>query len=313
MNRLRRTLSLIRWDDTILLQGSPFLGALASLPACTAKTIGALIVLMAGSTLLVAHVFLLNDWIGVSADRRDPNRAATMDRAERGSPAGRGALCLTLLAASLLLLSALHLQSSLLAVAIAALSALYSGPVLHGKGIPVVSTILHLLGAALHFLLGYSLFAPIDARSVAIATFFSLAFAAGHLTQEARDRDVDLRNGITTNAVAFGKVPSFAAGLVLFGLADVTLVGLALGGAVPRVLALAAALYPLHLHWGLRAIRAGLDFESFRQLQIRYRGRYALTGLAMAIVFLLPGTDADRSPPRALGAEQAAALATSPS
>ena len=64
------------------------------------------------------------------------------------------------------------------------------------KRIPLLSSLPHLLGGLLHFLLGYSLFEPIDGRGVLIALFFALTFTAGHLNQEVRDHEGDQVNGL---------------------------------------------------------------------------------------------------------------------
>jgi 4-hydroxybenzoate polyprenyltransferase len=184
---------------------------------------------------------------------------------------------------SLLLFGFLGAATFVLALGIAGLSALYSAPVFHMKGLPIFSSVLHLVGGTLHFLLGYATFAAIDARGMAIGAFFALVFTAGHLTHEARDREGDLLNGIRTNAVTFGKVPGFVAGLVLFTAAYALLVTLALFGTVPRLLVLSAALYPLHVYASVQAARAGLTFESLRQLQRCYRLLFAVIGIMMVV------------------------------
>jgi 4-hydroxybenzoate polyprenyltransferase len=198
-----------------------------------------------------------------------------------------GYLWVALLAMSLLLLSPFGATTLVIALAIAGLGALYSAPKPHMKGAPILGSALHLIGGLLHFLLGYSLFGAVDGRAVAIGCFFGLTFAAGHLTHEARDHEADLINGIRTNAVTFGRTRSFLAGLVLFTIAYVLLVALAARGTVPRALLLVAALYALHLHWSLEALRAGLAFESIRRLQARYRALYAAIGVMMVATALL--------------------------
>jgi 4-hydroxybenzoate polyprenyltransferase len=286
-----RLLSCIRFDEVFVLQGAPLIGAAFALHGVTigalttAKMLSAAL-LAAGSLCLVAHVFVFNDWAGIQGDLKDPNRATRAFTAKGVSRKEFGGLAAALLAASLLLFGLLGATTLILALAIAGLSALYSAPVVHGKGRPVFNSILHLVGGTLHFLLGYATFAAIDARGIAIAAFFALVFTAGHLTHEARDREGDLLNGIRTNAVAFGETRSFVASLTLFSAAYALLVTLALLGTVPRVLALAAALYPVQLYVSLRALRAGLTFDSLRQLQRCYRLIFAVIG-AMIVASLL--------------------------
>ncbi len=231
----------------------------------------------------MAHIFLLNDWSGLTADLTDPNKAASVFTARGVGRREIGGLTAGLLALSLLLFSRLGPSALCLALAIATLSALYSLPRFNWKGRPLLSSAAHLAGGALHFLLGYSLGNTIDRRGLATATFFALTFTAGHLTQEIRDHQGDVLNAIRTNAVAFGQRRTFVASLVLFTLAHALLLLLALQGILPRPLAALVALYPIHLLWSLKTLAEGLTYPSIRRLQARYRTLYAIVGLAMVV------------------------------
>jgi len=276
-----RLWSSIRLDEVLLLQGTPLCGALFSMNALSKGKFLDVAVLTTASLFLVAHVFVLNDWAGSSTDLRDPNRGAT--RAFRADARSAAALCLSLLAISLLLLTPLGWAPLLLACTLASLSGLYSAPMFAMKGVPLASSALHLLGGLFHFMLGYSVFRPLDLRGLAIGSFFALTFAAGHLTHEARDRGSDLHNGIQTNAVRFGPARSLAAGLVLFTIADILLFVLAMRGVVPSALMVIAGLYPIHLWWTLRTFAGKLTFGSIRRLQLRYRALYAILGFIMLV------------------------------
>jgi 4-hydroxybenzoate polyprenyltransferase len=280
-------LSCIRWDEVLVLQGAPLIGAVLSLPAWTAGNVLRFAVFAVASCCLVAHVYVLNDWSGIHGDLRDPNRAARSLTTKGVSRTELGWLAAALLTASLLLFALVGKVTLVLAVAIATLSALYSAPLFHMKGAPFFNSLLHFIGGALHFLLGYAAFAALDARGVAIGCFFALVFTAGHLTHEARDCEGDLLNGIRTNAVVFGRRRNFLVGFSLFTAAYALLVALAAFGVVPRILVLAAVLYPVHLFASLRAIRTGLSFESLSRLQRCYRALYAIIGLVMVATSLL--------------------------
>ncbi len=282
----RRTASLlscIRLEEVLVLQGTPLLGALFSMDAIAGVQMLDLLVLAMASSCLVAHVFVLNDWAGSSGDLRDPNRAAQVFTANGISRRAAGVLCVFLLAVSLLLLMPFGQTVVAIAAALAILSALYSAPWSGLKGVPLASSLLHVAGGLLHFLLGYSLFHRLDARSLEIGSFFALTFAAGHLTHEARDCGSDELNGIRTNAVKFGQAWSFAAGFVLFAVADVLLFVLAVRGIVPSLLMGIAAIFPFHLWWTLRTYCSGLTFENIRWLQARYRMLYAIVGVLMGL------------------------------
>jgi 4-hydroxybenzoate polyprenyltransferase len=276
-----RYLSCLRLQEILVLQGSPLLGAAFAIRHPTATHVGPLAILIVANVLLVAHIFMLNDWSGLTADLADPNKAAGVFTARGVGREEIGGLTVLLLALSLLLFSLLGPGTLCVALAITALSALYSLPRFNWKSRPLLNSAAHLAGGVLHFLLGYSLGNAIDRRGLATATFFALTFAAGHLTQEIRDHQGDLLNAIRTNAVAFGQHRTFAASLVLFTLAHALLLLLALQGTLPRPLAALVVLYPVHLRWSLETLAEGFTYASVCRLQARYRALYAIVGLAM--------------------------------
>ncbi|PYQ30128.1 MAG: hypothetical protein DMF56_10435 [Acidobacteria bacterium] len=275
-----RYFSRLRLLDILVLQGPPLLGAAFAIPH-PSRHMGTLAALVVANVFLVTHIFMLNDWSGLTTDLADPNKAAGVFTARGVGRAELGILTTGLLITSLLLFSRLGPITLGLSLAIATLSALYSLPRLHWKGRPFLNSAVHLAGGILHFLLGYSLGHAIDGRGVAIATFFALIFAAGHLTQETRDYHGDAFNAITTNAVSFGPRRTFAASLVLFSAAQILFLLLALNGILPRALAALVVLYPIQILWSHEALRDGLTYASVSRLQARYRALYALVGLAM--------------------------------
>lgn len=276
-----RYLSCVRFQDVIALQGPPLLGAIFSLRDPGSPDLGALATLVVGNVLLMTHVFVLNDWSGLAVDLRDPNKAAGVFTARGVAASEIRTLMTCLLVLSLLFFSWLGPTTLGLALAIATLSALYSLPQFNWKASPILNSGAHLAGGILHFLLGYSLGSVVDFRGVAVAVFFALIFAAGHLTQEIRDHGGDAINGIRTNAVVFGQRRTFAASLVLFTMAQIVFFLLALRGILPRALAAGVALYSVQLHWSRETFRDGFTYASVSRLQARYRALYAVVGLAM--------------------------------
>ncbi len=285
--RLRRYLSCLRLPEILVLQGSPLLGAACAIRHPAAVNVGPLAMLTVANVCLMAHIFMLNDWSGLTADLTDPNKARSVFTARGVGQKEIGVLAAGLLALSLFLFSRLGPSTLWLALAIAALSALYSLPRFNWKGRPLLNSAAHLVGGALHFLLGYSLGNAIDRRGLATATFFALTFAAGHLTQEVRDYQGDVRNAIRTNAVIFGPRRTFDASLALFTLAHALLFFLALTGILPRPLVALIVLYPVYLRWWQKTRVEGLTYASIRRLQARYRALYALIGLAMVAALWL--------------------------
>jgi lycopene elongase/hydratase (dihydrobisanhydrobacterioruberin-forming) len=276
-----RYLSCLRPQDILVLQGSPLLGAAFAIGRPSVQHIGPLAILIVANVLLVTHVFMLNDWSGLTSDVADPNKTARVFTARGIGRREIGVLTAGLLVVSLVLFSFVGLFALGVAAAIATLSALYSLPRFNWKGKPLLNSLAHFTGGILHFLLGYSMAHAIDGRGLATATFFALIFVAGHLTQEVRDHQGDTINAIRTNAVVFGQRRAFAASLVLFSLAQILLLLLSLQGILPRPLAALVALFPLQLHWSLQTLREGLTYAGVCRLQTRYRVLYAIVGLAL--------------------------------
>jgi len=279
--RVVRHFASTRAPEVLALQASPILGIF--LGGFSPERGGVLRpgLLLAGSLALTAHVFVFNDWAGHSSDIRDPRRA-THAFARRGI-SGRQVACFAtaLLICANVAFATVGGPAILLGVAIATLSLLYSCSPNFGKSTPVVASVNHLLGGALHFLLGYTLSHDLDARGLVISLFFGLVFAGGHLNQEVRDYEGDLRNGIRTSAVVFGRRRTFLASLCIFMAAYATLDGLAALGLLPRLLLLSTIVWPLHVACSLRALRRGLGFETALWMQRRYRLLFAFIGLAM--------------------------------
>lgn len=282
-----RHLASDRALEVLLLQASPLLGA--AFAGVSALGLGRLVILLVGSVLLTAHVFVFNDWAGQRADLNDPRRAPHVFANHGISSVTVAALAVALLAAAMVPLAALGFTAVVLGAAIAGLGILYSDTDAAGKGVPVFASLIHLLGGGLHFLLGYTVVGTVDANGLAIALFFGLVFAGGHLNQEVRDHDADRRSGIRTTAVAFGPRRALVSSLVVFSAAYVELAVLAALDVVPRPLLWAAALlWPLHVVCTLRALRGGPGFDQARWLQRRYRFLFAVVGVVMAF-FLAKG------------------------
>ena len=272
--------------EVLLLQASPLLGA-AFGGGASAAGLGRFAILFVGSTLLTAHVFAFNDWAGRHGDLNDPLRAPHAFAHHGIDGWAVAALAVGLLAAAMVALAALGFTAVVLGAAIACLGILYSDSDAAGKGVPVVASLIHLLGGVLHFLLGYEIARTIDARGLAIALFFGLVFAGGHLNQEVRDHDADLRNGIRTSAVTFGPRRALLASLVVFSAAYGELALLVAVGSVPRPVLWAVLLWPLHLAWSLRALRRGPDSDQARWLQRRYRFLFAIVGVVMLVALAI--------------------------
>ena len=268
--------------EVLALQASPILGSFLGGFSFERSGLIRPGSLLLGSLALTAHVFVFNDWAGHSSDIRDPRRAALVF-SRRGISRRQVAYVATaLLILANVAFAAVGSAAVLIGAAIGVLSLLYSCSPGFGKSTPIVGSINHLLGGALHFLLGYTLSHALDARGLVISLFFGLVFAGGHLNQEVRDYEGDLLNGIRTNAVAFGCRRTFLASLCTFTAAYAILAVLAVLGILPRLLLWTTlVVWPLHVAWSLRALQRGLGFETAVWMQRRYRLLFAFIGLAM--------------------------------
>ncbi|QMV73493.1 UbiA prenyltransferase family protein [Comamonas piscis] len=285
-----RLLASIRLGEVLVLQGTPLMGAILALGTLASWHGWAIgwqgLWLVTANLLFVAHVFVANDWAGIDADLRDPQRQGHTFVNQGVGRRLFGWLGVGLFVGAMLALLPLGDQALLLGLALCAVSALYSLPPWQLKGRPLWNSLMHLLGGSLHFLLGWVAFAPIHGSSIAISVFFGLVFAAGHLVHEARGVEGDRLNGIQTNAVRFGAKRCFAAAFVLFSAAYLLLAILCLRQLLPTALLLAVCLYPLHVWATWQAYRQQLSFASLLRLQTCYRAMYALTGLLMLMAVL---------------------------
>lgn len=281
--RVLRHFASTRALEVTALQASPIFGSFLGGVHFEWREMLLLGLMLLGSFALTAHVFVFNDWAGHSSDLRDPRRATLVFERlgiSRGQVAG---VAIALLILANVAFAVVGRQAMLLGAAIAILSLLYSYSPGFGKVTPIAASINHLLGGALHFLLGYTLFHALDERGLVISLFFGLVFAGGHLNQEVRDYEGDLLNGIRTSAVVFGCRRTFLASQCLFTAAYALIISLAVLGILPGLLLYSSIVWVLHIIWSLKALRRGLGFETALWIQKRYRLLFAFTGLAMLV------------------------------
>jgi 4-hydroxybenzoate polyprenyltransferase len=280
--RAGRLLGCLRYREVLVLQGAPAMGFVLAMgrPTFHKGAVGA--VFAAANFCLVAHIWSLNDWADRHADCLDATKAARSFTRKGVDPAVLLGFSLALLATSLVLFALLRDTTLRMAIGLALLGFLYSCPGLHAKRMAVLSSIPHLLGGFLHFLLGHSLFAAVDANTLRTAMVFALTFTAGHAVQEVQDHDADGRAGLRTNAIVFGKSTMFCVALAVFLFVYGYLAYLAATDIVPHQLGpLALTLGALHLYWARQVVQAGLCCASIQQYRNRYRTSFGLIGLTV--------------------------------
>lgn len=297
-----RRVAGIRLGEVLVLQGTPLMGLAYACEVRGDVALAPVLALLAGSLLLVAAIWQFNDWADYLADRIDPDRG--LDTATRA--AGREPMlprAAALLAGGLGLLAWLPLETFLLAAGIASLGILYSSPRGGAKGVPILGSLVHLVGGVCHFLMASAAFVPIDGPALARASFFGLVFMAGHAMQEVQDHDADRLAGVRSNAVAGGRRPVFLAACAAFGLAYLVLFALCLAGLAPLPAGLvAAAVLPFHAAWSWRTASTRLGHADVRALRARYRVLFALIGLGLlAAAAREARRPLPEAPPQALG------------
>src|SRR4029077_15279762 len=119
----RALLRHIRFDEVLVLQGTPLMGALFAMEAITASNIKTLLVFLVGSILLVAHVFTLNDWADIAHGLKAPDPQVSSLRLFVFS--------IFLLIASLLVFDFISRRVVILGAVVAALGFFYSHPKLN--------------------------------------------------------------------------------------------------------------------------------------------------------------------------------------
>jgi 4-hydroxybenzoate polyprenyltransferase len=279
VTRVARHFARTRGVEVCALQASPLLGAYFA----GVDSVGRLALLLVGSLALTAHVFVFNDWADYDSDARDlrrPDARATGYGISRDQVA---VLAFALLVGANVALAFVGSSALLYGAGITTVSVLYSFSRRLGKRTPVAASLNHVIGGALHFLLGYAAIGAVDGRGVSLSLFFGLVFAAGHLNQEVRDHEADRANGIATSAVTFGCRRAFLVSFGLFTTAYLLVAALAAAGTLPAVLLLAGVAWLLQAAWTVQALRRGLNFETALWMQRRYRLLFAFVGLVMLV------------------------------
>jgi 4-hydroxybenzoate polyprenyltransferase len=271
----------IRYSEVILLLGSPFLGVFIALNSGTDFTGWRFLLFCPAAFLLVAHVYTFNDWADYNKETGRRKGTLTISRS------GLLVFSLGMAILSILLFLKLSLISCAISIGIIFLSILYSHPSLKLKGLPIVPTLIHLLGGIILFLLGWSLFSSDYIRGSIIGMYFALVFAGGHLNHETIHLSEDQAAGLNTSAVRFGKKKTFLAGFTIFSLSFLYLAILAASHLLPFSLIYAiAVLYPIYIYLFLVPWREGLTSEPLISFRSKYRLIYIILGIYLWLTLI---------------------------
>jgi 4-hydroxybenzoate polyprenyltransferase len=278
IDKLRSFSSTIRYRDAFIFQSPAIAGMLMFFPNVSPTTGLQALLLAVGSFLLMAYIFVFNDWADFHSDRLVlPNNRHTL--VDNKAITHREMLILAVFLALIGTLTVVLVLTTLIPIVVLIIifGLLYSLPIrgLQGKGIPVFSSFLHFAGILLTFLLGATMFAPIGMPAIMVGSYFGILITAGHLVQEVQDYNEDNFNHIQTNAVWFGQKPVFIVSFIMFGISFIVLYSLAQAGLTPGIIKYAVLLFPIYAVWAFRVYRSGLQSESVRDLRNRYRILFA--------------------------------------
>ena len=199
MNKFLAFIKSARFAEISILLGFPMIGLffafkspdeLISLPA---------ILFAAAVFALFTAIYAFNGLAGIESDRHN-SRLSDL-KGKRTSFIVTLAISLSL---SLVLFFLIKPVLALFSLISFMLWCLYSFPEKGFKHRPVSGTLIHFAGQIIHFLMGYTVLAQIDAGSIAAAVYFAILFSAGHINHELIDHDADEKAGTRTGAVCFG-------------------------------------------------------------------------------------------------------------
>jgi 4-hydroxybenzoate polyprenyltransferase len=164
---------------------------------------------------------------------------------------------------------------------------MYSGNIFFLKRVPVISSLIHGIGATLGFLIGYTFRGNFDLEGIMFGSFFGIIYAAGHLNHEISDFESDRRSGIATNPNLFGKKNSFIASFILFSLSFIYILVLVFIRMLPSFIVIGVFLfYPPYLISFRKTLKGRLDYRSMIDFRRKYRTIFLLWGIFIAVTII---------------------------
>jgi 4-hydroxybenzoate polyprenyltransferase len=150
------------------------------------------------------------------------------------------------------------------------------------KRIPLLGLLTAFAGQLVHFHVGYLVFDELSVESVMIAGYFSLLFTAGHALHEVIDYDADLKAGLKTSAVFFGRRVLYIASTALFTTAAVYLLAVHLLGVISWTMIVPYEIAFVVQLFLLRKL-ADTDNETLFNYRRKYMIAYAIATLVVAV------------------------------
>ncbi len=287
MNKLINIFRLFRCFEAAVFTGVPVMGIALSIYYNGLPQIGYLRVLLYISAiyLLAVHVFMMNGYADYHRDIRDSNKL-NHSRLLSGSSTGlffASAIITGLLSLSLLLIFSVN--SFLIGVILVILSLAYSTSTLfvHGKGLPGLSSLLHLTGGILAYILGYILFGQLHIQVLLSGLVFGLFITAGHLFQEIQDLQGDKTNNIKTLTIILGHKNSFVIAVILIMLAHVLISFLMIHEIFPDLIMINFIVLIAVMLFAMLTFFNGLNYKNINRFRLQYRIVYAFFALILIL------------------------------
>lgn len=199
MKQLSAFIKSARFAEVSILLGFPMIGLFFAFKSVDQLVSLPVFLFAAAIFSLFTAIYAFNGLAGTEDDKHN-SRLADL--------AGKRRSFIVTLAVSLVLSLILFFMIKPLLAVFSAISFLlwcvYSFPKKGFKYRPVLGTMIHFFGQIIHFLMGYTVLAPLDKGSAAASLYFALLFSAGHINHELIDHDADEKAGTRTGAVCFG-------------------------------------------------------------------------------------------------------------
>ncbi len=199
----------IRLDSVIFFLGYPLLGALFTLPDFSLASILKLVIFGILNFLFLIQVFMFNDWGDFRLNPTEPEQRSHQALKYPHLVGEKEILifCLILLIISLSGVFFLSLRSGMMMLLLVVISIFYSHPRLGFKKFLFLPELAHLLGGAGYFLAGWGVFDKWNLTAWFLAGFWGMILMAGNFANQIDHFEQELKIGLRTSAIYFGKRP----------------------------------------------------------------------------------------------------------
>jgi len=281
-----RFLRSLRWLETFVRLGAPFLGVVFSVNNIYDINILKLFLLLSGYFTLVSHIYLYNDLKGKGFDLLDTLKKTPLLKGEV-SYFSLFLFSLLLLFYSIIVYYFLNPIFLIFLFIDIIMGITYVHPKVLLKNRPFFSIIFLFISNFNDFLIGWLLFGKINITGILLSVYFGLLGAAGQMFHEVKDYEADKISGIRTNAVRFGQKNIFFLGLITYSLSVlffiyISLIFLKKPYFIPHILT-----YPFYISYIINNLKTDFNRNNFQRFVVFYRFMYIFIGIVIFIIKIL--------------------------